>query len=238
MDGVRGAVRDIVIRKHMINDRGRVTWFKLGADEGAIVRFLEHGDDVNWAWCHDLPVEGKKWGRAVPCRDQGESGRRIDESCPGCEQAFPRKFKGFINVIWRDAPVFAKDADGLIRWGPGGKPIVEGEADQLAVWNTGPTVFEDLARKDVAWGLTSRDFLVTRRGAGLQTKYVIEPSGPHGDPVPMSESDKELAATKTDLTRYVTPQSYANWGRVHVSENENAASDVPAGVGPFLERSA
>lgn len=238
MTGVRDAVKDIEARKNSGGSGSGRLWFRLGDGDSAVVRFLEQGDDVSWAWCHEVPIEGREYGRPVACRDQDESGQRIGEPCPGCEKDQKRKFQGWINVIWRDAPVFKKNAEGRLEKDGNKRPIVVGYDDQVACWQSGILVFEELSGKDVTYkGLTSRDFRITRRGTGLNTKYSIEPADPDGGSQPLSEKDKQLAAGKYDFKEDVVPAPYATWGQTPKSEEDAKKGDFkPADTSPFMNR--
>lgn len=234
--GIRNAVQDIETRKNS-GGGGTGNWFKLDDGASAVVRFLEQGDQVHWAWCHDVQVEGQSYPMSFPCRDQDENGDHVGEACPGCEQRLGRKFKGWINLIWRDGPVYAREANGRLKKDGDGKYIVEGRADVLAVWNSGVTVFEELDGKDITYkGLSSRDFRITRRGTGMNTRYLIEPADPDSGPQPMSVSDKKLAEEKPDLAPEVTPMPYDQWGKKRKQQTEEGPRPVAADVSPFMSK--
>src|SRR5438477_1955687 len=132
--------------------------FKLPSDgDEAIVRFLEQGEEVYSFWYHDFtntdPSQG--WKTKIPCLDQEDDGT----PCPGCREDLKRRFRGLINVIWREAPVFKRDQEGnLVKDEHTKAVIVVGHKDQVAVWDGGKELFSDtLAPKDVAFkGLSSR----------------------------------------------------------------------------------
>lgn len=172
------------------------------------VRFLEQGDDVAWAWVHELPIEqGKIVARVTPCLNQDGKG----SACPGCDMGAPRKIKGWINLIMRDAPMFEKDPlTGRRLINPRTQQAtVIGQADQVMVWNSGPNVFTALGQKDRKFkGLMSRDFDVTRSGEGYGTAHSIEPTDADGGPQPMSEADLKLAADKVDTKLFTRPETY------------------------------
>jgi hypothetical protein len=211
---VKEAGRDIEARKAAASeDFPDRVYFKIDAGESATVRFLEQGDEVNWAWVHEIPVEGKLFGIKIPCRDQDEEGRRIGESCPGCEQDLKRTFRGVVNLIWRGG-------------GDNGEDIV-------AMWMSGPRVFVDtLDPLESAYrGLSSRDFVVTRRGSGTDTAYSVLPADPDGGAQPLSAADKKLAKDKFDLTYYVEPPSYDDWGKKKEKKQESVPT--PTSTSPF-----
>jgi hypothetical protein len=99
-EGVRSASADLEARR---NSGGGVLWFRIRSGDETIVRFLEQGKDVHYAHMHEIAVEGRNFGRNVPCLDQERDGT----PCPGCEREMKRSFQGFINLIWEDAPVQA-----------------------------------------------------------------------------------------------------------------------------------
>jgi hypothetical protein len=171
---------------------------RLKDGESASVRFLEQGDDVFFYYYHDFSHLDKDNGfkYSFPCLDQNDEGA----PSPGSELDFPRKFRVAVNVIWRDAPEYERDADGRIVTDGSGKWKQVGTKDQVAVWEGGISVYQMLAQKDVAYkGLASRDLVVTRSGSGFDTRYSIEPADIDAGPVAPSEEDKELAKSKYNL---------------------------------------
>lgn len=199
------------------SDYPNVLLFKL-LDDGdeAVVRFLEQGDEVYNYWYHDFshvdPTNG--WKTAIPCLDQEDNA----EPCPGCEQGLPRKFKGLINLIWRDAPIFKRDSEGKVVKKKNGEYVVEGYEDQVAVWRGGIKLFSKvLARKDVKYkGLCSRDFEVTREGqrGDNQTTYSVEPADIDAKASKLSKADQELADNKYDLEEVARFVDYETFEKI------------------------
>jgi len=181
----------------------------LSIDDGetATVRFLEEGDKITWIWVHEVAIEGRQWGRQVPCLDQDDE----DEPCPGCERQLKRSFKGFINVIWFDAPLFQRDKEGkLVK--VDGKKIKIGTKDQVALWTSGVRLFEDLDEIDSKYkGLRSRRFEVKRKGVKLNTKYVVAPEDVDSGKQPFSDEEKALEADKYDLAEFTKIPSYEDF---------------------------
>lgn len=179
-------------------------------NDSAAVRFLEQGDEIYWCWAHEVPRSDRSWGDWIACRDQ--DGSNIGE-CPGCDAELTRRFKGYINIIWRNAPVYKRNAEGrLERDSRTNERIITEHKDQVAVWNQGIQVFEELDSKDATFkGLSSRDFKITRKGEGTNTRYSIDPADPDGGPKPFSDADTTLAAEKYDLAQFTTPPSREQW---------------------------
>jgi hypothetical protein len=188
--------------------------FKLPNDgDTAFVRFVttdDDGDFVHSAWHHEVPVEGRAWGDQVPCIAQDEDGNRTDDDCPGCEADLPMKFKGYVLVLWRDGPVYKTDDKGKVVKDNTGDPVVLSKKDQIAIWSSGPRLFEALGETDESYhGLGSRDFRVKRKGEGTKTEYFIVPADIDGGKKPMSAADKKLVKEcEIDLSEFIKPPSY------------------------------
>lgn len=218
---IRNAVKEIEQRKSALGENGefhKKLFFKLADGEQTVVRFLEEGDNIAWAWVHSVEFPNTTYPSKVVCIDQDEEGRPTGERCPGCESGLKRSFQGAINLIWRDAPVFQRDSDNRLIKDGKNKPVVSHTEDQTAVWASGITVFEEIESLDLEYGLMSRDFKVTRRGERLATKYSILPL----DKEDLSPSDIELAAAKLELQEYVVAPPFDSWGKVKYSANENS----------------
>lgn len=241
--GVRGAAADIENRRNAgSGGTSGQLWFKLKGGESAVVRFLEQGDDFTWAWVHEMPPRGKqRWGDDTPCLDQAGDGT----PCPGCEAGLDKKFKAFISMIWREAPVYARDAEGKIIKNPDGSYQVESRRDQVAIWERGITTSQELDGKDATYkGLRSRDFRITRRGSSMNdTVYIIDPADPDSGAVEMTEADVKLEQTeKPDLAEFTTPVTYdqmRQWLGQPTQQQQATHSSPPAVAGadvnPFLD---
>lgn len=201
--GVRQTSKDLEARRG--GSGLNALWFRLAEGEEAVVRFLEQDDDIFWCMMHEVPVDGRSFGRDVVCCNQDNDGT----PCPGCEQGLPRRFKGFINVIWEDAPVFKRDADGKMVKDKDNNPIITGHKSQVAVWGSGIRVFEELDETNSSYrGLRSRKFKIKRRGSGLSTKYSIKPENIDGGPESFSSGEKELEKSKYDLNQFTKALTY------------------------------
>jgi hypothetical protein len=209
--GIRNEAQASRARREAATSGGKFDYFALEDGETAVVRFLEQGDDRNpivYCKIHKLPHPDRPYGEDVVCLDQDGEG----EPCPACDYEGKKqdeirktKFKGYINLIWRDGPVFKKDENDRIV-----KPKqVVGQRDGVFVWSSGIQLFEQLDELDEAFkGLRSRDFKVKRTGKKLDTKYTIQPYDPDAGPVPMSKEDIRLDEDKTDLLPLTVPMAY------------------------------
>jgi hypothetical protein len=233
---VQAASSDINARKEAGGTGGRF-FFKLKDGESAVVRFLEDGNEVQCAWVHELPVQpgsNRTFGQKVPCRDQDFDtlSRGVGEACPGCEENLRVSFQGAINLIWRDAPYLARDEQNRLVRDEDNNVVIDGNLDQIAVWVAGITVFEELDSLDADYGgLTSRDFKITRKGSGLNTKYSLRPAVVDGGPEALSSEDQELVDNKFDLTAYGSAPEYDEWGKQDAPKQ--ATTVVPASTSPF-----
>lgn len=197
--GIRKASADIEARKNSGGDFPRATYFKLAPNETALVRFLEEDEDIAWIYVHNVDVPGRAYPDQIPCLDQEDE----DEYCPGCEKELPRKFKGFINLIWFDGPVYKRDENKRIVK-KDGEPVVVGEKTQNALWSSGPNLFDQLAEADETYkGLRSRRFIVKRKGKGLDTKYIIKPEDIDSGKQKFDDEERELDAQKYDLNAFM-----------------------------------
>ena len=214
-------------------------YFRLNDGDSVTVRFLEQDDDIAWCYMHEVEVEGRNWGRNVPCLDQEKSGI----PCPGCERNLDRRFKGFINLIWFEAPVFKRDQQGKIIKDQLNDPVVIGAKPQVAVWNSGIRLFEELDENNTNYkGLSSRKFRVKRKGKGLETKYKISPADPDGGPQPMDSEEQKLSKDKYDLNQFITPGSYDDFLKeLGVAPRGNGQGQQDEGqrrINPFMKQRA
>lgn len=200
--GVRGASAEVEARRS--GGGPGALWFRLKAGDETIVRFLEQDDDIFWCYVHEIPIEGRQWGKEINCLNQEDDGT----PCPGCEQDLPRRFKGFINLIWDDAPVWKRDGEGkMVK--ENDRPVQIGTKPQVAVWGSGIRLFEQLDEINTNYrGLTSRRFRVKRKGEKLDTKYSIAPADVDGGPQKLDAQEVELLKGKYDLNEFIKPGTY------------------------------
>lgn len=200
----------------------------------AVVRILEQGDELVYADVHRVPVANARYPRDLICLDTEDDGTR----CPACQsdddKIRRRSTRGFINVIWRDGPVYERNDFGGPKKDANGKPIIVDREDGVFLWKCSGTVFQMLIEKDSKYkGLMSRDFEVRRTGSTMQdTRYSIDPFDPDGGPQPMTIADQALAAKKYDLQAMTKPLEYAAFVAVM---NGAPSSDGPQ---PTLDRGA
>lgn len=195
-------------------DWAPVLWFKLPdsalgktKDEvtssmTAVIRPLEGGDDLTYALVHPVIIDGRPFPVDIVCRDQDNSG----EACPGCEAGIKRAVKGFLNVIWRNAPDFPLDED-TNKYNTKVDYESLPKSDKVAILSSGPTLFGRLDELDEDYTLVDHDFSITREGLKLATKYKVKKL----KKVALSAADKQLAAEKHDLSHYVRVPDYDEW---------------------------
>lgn len=225
-------------RKAAMGERIRADFFDLKGGEMAVLRFLEQGDELAYAICHRLAVEGSQYPQDVLCADQNEDGT----PCPLCQSTNKdtksRSTKGFVNVLWRGgpaiqaenqriqqivpqpgmpmpttfklAPVYKRNDQGFLEKDDNKQKIVTGFADGVFLWKCSKTIYEMLLEKDATYrGLMTRDFVVSRKGSGISdTKYFIEPFSVDSGPQPMTVADIALAQNKYDLDAITKAPSY------------------------------
>jgi len=191
-------------------------YFKLSSSgDSAVVRFLEQGDDVTWCYVHPISFPGKQYPIRIPCRNQSDND---PDSCPACAQDIQRGFRGYINLIWRDA---GEDGE-----------------DTIALWEQGIGVFSELGSKDQTYeGLSSRDFRITRKGTGKKsTRYFIEPAEVDSGPKSLSKNDKELLKIKYDLNQVIQPPTYERYEEMLGQSSESAdIEEEETKINPFMK---
>jgi len=233
--GVKQTSEEIQARRNAGGDGGTsALWFRLADGESAIVRFLEQGEDIFWCYMHEVPVEGRNFGRDVVCCNQENDGT----PCPGCEQDLQRKFKGFVNLIWNEAPIFKRDKEGKLEK-EDGKVVITGHKPQVAVWGSGIRVFEELEEVNTDYrGLRSRRFKVKRKGVKLDTKYHISPADTDGGKEDFTAAEKELEAKKYDLNTFIKPPSYDEFlkelGQSPQQHNGGGSGEQQGRGNPFM----
>jgi hypothetical protein len=227
---VMAAKEDIERRRNSGGTGSFKRKFYLADGDNAEIRILEEGDDVTCYWAHPVDM-GKRFPTLVPCRDQDmETGERIGEDCPGCEQGLKRRFRIVLNVIWRNGPLYDKDeVTGKIDFDTPSR-----YEDHVCLAEFGSEFAEDLQLLEEDYnGLKSRDWKISRRGAKLDTKYSIRPAVVDGGAAPLSKADKELEAEKYDLNEVVAAPAYEIWGKAIARKEED---NTPSEASAFLRK--
>ena len=137
---------------------GKQLWrFFLSKDgEEATVRFLTE-EPINF-YEHTVKSvrNGKEHYDSVICtRDLGE--------CPLCDSGDRPSFKGAF-LIYDKRPYEYKDKDGKTKSAKG----------QLRLYVQGARVLSQLDRLSERYGLTDRDYIITRSGSGTSTTYMFD----------------------------------------------------------------
>lgn len=210
--------------------------FKLRGGQYAVVRFLEQGESLTFADVHRVPIQGKngQYFKNFICLDLLGDGT----PCPACQHpnrdVAKAAARGFVNLIWREAPVWQRDENKRMIKGHDGNYIMTGREDQIALWSPSWTVFEVLKEKDGKYkGLMSRDFEIKRTGDGMNdTQWFVEPQDVDSGPQPMMISDLALAEHKYDLVAITKPIEYTAFAQLI---NKGA---MPGGPQPTMDRSA
>ncbi len=206
---------DIVSARRSSGEFQRIDYFGLKDGESARIRFLEQGENLTWATSHRVKTPGLTFPQDVLCLDQDDDGTPCPACMDGNREVKSRSTKGYLNIIWRGteesdlsrAPIYKRNDKGSPEKAPNGQKIVTGFEDSVWLWKCSKTVFEQILAKDKAYkGLMSRDFLVSRKGAGLEnTTYFIEPAVVDGGPESMTVADQNLARGKFDVAKLTSP---------------------------------
>lgn len=211
------------------NSGQNLQYFKVEDGQRARVRFLEHGQELTWAYTHRL--KRGKFISDVPCLDAEDEGI----PCPACQSDNPnvsaRSAKGFLNLIWRGnedlqelntriagmgetqfvlAPVYKKSDKGYTERDQNKKPIIVGFDDGVFLWKCSKTNFDLIIEMDRIYkGLMSRDFVISRKGSTKDdTKYFIAPAEVDGGPQPMNVADMTLMQGKFDLDELISAPTF------------------------------
>ena len=130
-------------------------FFLSGDGAEAKVRFLTE-EPINFNE-HTVKVfkNGKERYDSFLCTD--------DDTCPYCEEGNKSSFKGAF-LIWDYSEFESKDSNGK-------KKKVKGS---LKLYVAGTRVLSQLDRLSNRYGLTERDYYISRTGTGTDTSYMIE----------------------------------------------------------------
>lgn len=235
---------DVISARRSSGEFQRIDYFGLKDGESAKVRFLEQGENLTWAISHRIKTPGLQYPQDVLCLDQEDDGT----PCPACmsdnREVKSRSTKGYLNIIWRGteesdlsrAPVYKRNDKGSPEKSPNGQKIITGFEDSIWLWKCSKTVFEQILSKDKAYkGLMSRDFLITRKGAGLEnTTYFIEPAVVDGGAEPLTVADQSLIQNKLDVAKITTPGSFEEMKDL-LNGNSVSSSQATFSRGPNSE---
>lgn len=199
--------------------------------DSIVVRFLENSTEFEGAYFHmaqKVSQNGKKYFQRYLCLDQENES---PGSCPACVAGIQKSFKGFINVVWYDAPVYQKDDDGkLVK--TNGEYVQTGVEDINAIWIQGITVFKSLHTLDLTYnGLTNNDFRIIRSGKDKKTQYNILPVP--GEP---QEIDPKFIENKHDLSVFTQPSDLAAMQQAFLPGQGQQVATPEAGASPFLRK--
>jgi hypothetical protein len=231
------------------------TLLKVEQNGEEIIRPLEEGEDFVSRYFHAIPQmtkTGKRYTKYRICRDQSGRG---EQPCPGCEeraqiadtqndQRYARRFRFFLNVIWRDGPVYKQDSEGRLAKDDKGGLVVEDHRDIVALWTGGQKAGDKLDDADDEFGgITSRDFRIQRTQDQFDPYALkaLREDGKEADAKPLTEADKQLASDKYDLSEFTQIPDYDDWrgGSVAVAEqNGNDKSGFSERQSPFKRKRA
>lgn len=167
---------------------GRTNWVKVSDDEEypTVIRAYDVSEGMfRDGYIHQVEFEidvedRKRRGKTKTitirrdrmCLDQDEEG----EPCPGCRDELERRFKFWLPVIERDAPIVT-DA---------GK--ITGYQDRVALLSGGSRLVAVLNRIQKKKGLVNQDVELTKSGEGFNVQY----AGDALSRTPLSDDDKKM----------------------------------------------
>lgn len=153
------AVKDEVKRQEENREKmGKTLWrFFLSKDgDEAQIRFLTEEPITFYEHTVKNTVNGKDKYDNVVC---------IGEDCPLCQGGDRPSFKGAF-LIYDKRPYEYTDKEGKKQTGNG----------QLRLYVAGTKVLSQLERLSERYGLTDRDYIITRAGSGTSTTYMFDRS--------------------------------------------------------------
>ncbi len=223
-----GNVDAILQRQAEKRAAGRTSWVKVSDDdqEPTVIRAYDVGNGMfREGYIHQVEFEidvedRKRKGKTKTitirrdrmCLDQDEEG----EPCPGCRDELERRFKFWLPVIERDAPIVT-DA---------GK--VTGYKDKVGLLSGGSRLVAVLNRIQKKKGLTNQDVEVSKSGEGFNVQY----AGDALDRSPLTAEDKALIkdfdATKK-LDRYTEVYDFDHFYDPPGKQDDEDESDEDVG---------
>lgn len=171
-----GRVDEVLKRQEEKRAAGRVGWVRFNDDEDEPITVRVYDTTLfRDGYIHQVEFKGKRgtFNRDVMCLDQKEEG----EPCPGCADELERRYKFWMPVIQRDAPILND------------KKKVIGYKDQVLLLSSSSSrLSKALNRVQKKYGLGGQDIEVTRTGSGFDTQYEVE----RLEKEPLSAEDKDL----------------------------------------------
>ncbi len=207
----------------------------------AIVRFLQQGGEehpdrkILAYYVHPYkdpsrvdPRSGRVIEQRFTCLNWEDNGTE----CPGCKAGMKRKLRVIFSVIERDRDQLRRGADGYAVKDANDQYIIDGQADEVVLYDVASTVAEVLRNKDSAYkGLMSRDVAVRYTGVSLQIND-FEPADLDAGATPLSEADLALIReAKVDRRKYIAPPEPAEAQRIINQFGPNSASYGGGGGG-------
>ena len=199
---VQEASKAIANRAQSYSGPRNFIYFRLPNDgDSANVRFIS----AEAAFCHSVTMPNKKYPDWVPSLDQSQPYVDGTSECPMAKAGLRRALRGWISLIWRDAPLYKRDDDGRMLKDQYGNLVQVGTEDQIAVWTVGMQVLEEMSEINAQYkGLSSRDFTIKRKGQGLKTSWSILPADVDSGPQPLSKADEAMVENAPDLKQFTT----------------------------------
>lgn len=233
-------------RQAAFDESAGVRYFSLSSGQSAVVRFLEQGEFVKFFWTHQMPRKpGQQFGDRVLCLDQDDVGL----PCPACARGKTRSPRVAINVIWYDAPKFAREEPkgdrtvGRIKKDANNRPIIEGTENCVATWELAQSLggrLDTLHTQAVGacanlgfaeGGLMFGIYQITRRGTGRNTTYDIDlrtDLGQGGYSLPSPE-DVALFNSKPDPKVVMRELSAGDMERAFAGATGGMTQQAPSG---------
>lgn len=152
----------------------------------------------------------RTWRQDQMCLDQEEEG----EPCPGCADELDRRYKFWIPVIWRDAPIVVDDK-------------VTGYKDTIAILSGATRLVNALNRVQKKKGLENQDVEIVKSGKEFNTQYAVDAL----DREELSEDDEKLIKAldmkklKEKLGRYTEMRDFDDFYRSPDDDRDDKSDD-------------
>jgi len=160
------------------NDGVRIDYLSIKENQSATVRFLETPKEFRWVYVQTIPVPGNQFGKMIPTLDVNNDG---EVNCP-LRQATGKQpsVRGFLQVIWRDAPKPVRNEAGEVERDQNNKIKYDGVEDRVCIWSQGIKVLRNLGSinstlEEDGYNITECDMTINRVGSGKHTAYTFVP---------------------------------------------------------------